>query len=208
SRAGLMWLLARWQRRREKAARQGLLFAPPPEHGCPAFPPDDPLTRRRREFAVLGFLCDRHPMSLYQAVRENAGTVAAADIAGRLGRRVRFAGWLVTGKVVHTKHGEPMEFLTFEDETGIVETTFFPAVYHRFCHMLDWGRPYVLAGRVEQDWGAATLTVDRVVPLPPLGAMPREDGARQGRGIGGKTAASAVRVAQEGERPPAGLDLN
>ncbi|CAB1056196.1 hypothetical protein D1BOALGB6SA_932, partial [Olavius sp. associated proteobacterium Delta 1] len=30
-----------------------------------------------------------------------------------------------------------MEFLTFEDETGIVETTFFPQTYHRFCHMID-----------------------------------------------------------------------
>ncbi|MDJ0888569.1 MAG: DNA polymerase III subunit alpha [Desulfobacterales bacterium] len=205
SRAGLMWLLARWQRRREKAARQGLLFAPPPERGYPAFPPDDPLTRRRREFAVLGFLCDRHPMSLYQAVRENAGTVKAAAIAGCRGRRVRFAGWLVTGKVVHTKHGEPMEFLTFEDETGIVETTFFPAVYHRFCHMLDGGRPYLLKGRVEQDWGAVTLTVDWVAPLPPLRAVAPEDGAFQGRGIDEKTAISAMRAAQEIKRRPAGF---
>jgi DNA polymerase III alpha subunit len=43
-----------------------------------------------------------------------------------VGRRVRLAAWLITGKVVHTRHGDPMEFLTFEDETGIVETTFFP----------------------------------------------------------------------------------
>jgi DNA polymerase-3 subunit alpha/error-prone DNA polymerase len=61
-----------------------------------------------------------------------------------------------------------MEFLTFEDETAMVETTFFPAAYQRFCHMLDWGRPYLLTGRVETDWGALTLTVDHVVPLTPL----------------------------------------
>jgi len=55
-----------------------------------------------------------------------------------------------------------MEFLTFEDETGIVETTFFPQTYNRFCHMIDRQRPYLLTGKVEEDWGAITLTVDQV----------------------------------------------
>ena len=64
--------------------------------------------------------------------------------------RVKFAGWLITGKVIHTKRGDPMEFLTFEDDTGLVETTFFPDTYQRFCHLLDWGRPYLLSGLVEE----------------------------------------------------------
>jgi DNA polymerase-3 subunit alpha/error-prone DNA polymerase len=77
------------------------------------------------------------------------------------------AGWLITGKVIHTQHGEPMEFLSFEDETGIIETTFFPKVYDKFCYMIDWGRPYLLSGKVEENWGAITLTVDTVAPLGP-----------------------------------------
>ena len=58
-----------------------------------------------------------------------------------------------------------MEFLTFEDETGVVETTFFPETYRRFCHMIDRGRPYLLTGEVDADWGAVTLTVDTVAPI-------------------------------------------
>ncbi|MEE4265505.1 MAG: OB-fold nucleic acid binding domain-containing protein, partial [Desulfobacteraceae bacterium] len=69
------------------------------------------------------------------------------------------------GKVVSTKHGDPMEFLTFEDETGVVEATFFPETYRRFCHMVDRGRPYLLTGKVEADWGAVTLTVDSVAAV-------------------------------------------
>jgi DNA polymerase-3 subunit alpha/error-prone DNA polymerase len=94
-----------------------------------------------------------------------AGAVKAADVPRRVGRRVRFAGWLITGKVVETKKGEPMEFLTFEDETGLVETTFFPEAYRRFCHLLDRERPYLLSGKVEEDWGAVTLTVDSASPI-------------------------------------------
>jgi DNA polymerase-3 subunit alpha/error-prone DNA polymerase len=43
-----------------------------------------------------------------------------------------------------------------------VETTFFPDTYQRFCHILDRGRPYLLWGLVEENWGAVTLTVDGV----------------------------------------------
>ncbi|HUU81672.1 MAG TPA: hypothetical protein VMW90_09505, partial [Acidobacteriota bacterium] len=43
---------------------------------------------------------------------------------------------------------------------GIYETVFFPKVYNRFCHMLNAIRPYILKGRVEEDFGAITMTVD------------------------------------------------
>jgi DNA polymerase-3 subunit alpha/error-prone DNA polymerase len=128
----------------------------------PSLPPDDERERLRREFAVLGFLCDRHPMELYNPTLQKLRTVKAIDLPRHLGKQVRLAGWLITGKVVTTKHGDPMEFLTFEDETGIVETTFFPETYRRFCHMIDRQRPYLLTGKVEEDWGAITLTVARV----------------------------------------------
>jgi DNA polymerase-3 subunit alpha/error-prone DNA polymerase len=168
-RTGLMWtLLVRWQGRRNRDAVSDSLFARPAEIPIPDLPEEDLLERLRREFAVLGFLCDRHPMTLYDNLLHARKTVKGIDLGRWQGRRVQFGGWFVAGKVVHTKQGEPMEFLTFEDETDIIETTFFPAAYHRFCHMLDWGRPYLLGGRVETDWGAVTLTVDQVVPLPPL----------------------------------------
>ena len=101
-------------------------------------------------------------MVLFADTLQKRRTVKAIDLPRHLGRSVNLAGWLITGKVVTTKHGDPMEFLTFEDETGVVETTFFPATYHRFCHMIDRQRPYLLSGKVEEDWGAITLTVDGV----------------------------------------------
>jgi len=75
---------------------------------------------------------------------------------------VNIAGLLIAGKVVHTKYGEPMEFLTFEDETGLVETTFFPKAYRRFCAILGSNRPFILYGKVDEDFGAVTMTVERV----------------------------------------------
>ena len=91
--------------------------------------------------------------------------IKAKNLPRFINKRVQVAGWLVTGKVVHTKHGEAMEFLTFEDETGQMETTFFPKAYRRFCYLLDKSRPFLLRGRVDEDFGAVTLTVDHAMPV-------------------------------------------
>ncbi|MBW2092093.1 MAG: DNA polymerase III subunit alpha, partial [Deltaproteobacteria bacterium] len=161
----LLWKLARWQREKDRLARESQtesLFGGRDEELCPAFPPGSEIERLRRQFAVLGFLVDRHPIVLFADALPRKGLVKAADLKRHAGRRVRLAGWLITGKVVSTKQGDPMRFLTFEDETGLVETTFFPEAHRRFCHMLDWQRPYILSGKAEEDYGAMTLTVDQV----------------------------------------------
>ena len=168
NRAVLMWELARWrQARREKPVPRSLFDAEPRNGSVPppSLPPENPNDRMRREFAALGFLCDRHPMTLYEPMLRNVRRIRAENLPRCVGRQVRLAAWLITGKKVRTKHGHPMEFLTFEDETGIVETVFFPETYRRFAHMIDRGRPYLIGGKVEQDWGAVTLTVDRVSPM-------------------------------------------
>ena len=104
-------------------------------------------------------------MTLFADAMKGNGGVKAKDLHSFIGRRVRIAGFLITGKVVSTNKGEPMEFVTFEDETGVIECTFFPDAYRRFCHMLDHLRPYLLVGRVEEDFGAVTLTVERAIPV-------------------------------------------
>ena len=69
-------------------------------------------------------------------------------------------GWQITGKTVKTQDGEPMKFVSFEDPTGIYEAVFFPRAYHRFCHILNAARPYLIKGRVQEELGTITLAVD------------------------------------------------
>jgi DNA polymerase-3 subunit alpha/error-prone DNA polymerase len=163
-RAGLLWELAVWQKSGTKRNRASDLFGPlfPSDTDKPSFPPQKECERLRQEFSVLGFLCDRHPMVLYSGELKHRKIIKAIDLSHFSGRHVLIAGLLITGKVVHTVHGDPMEFLTFEDETGMVETTFFPKAYRRFCAMLGKDRPFILHGKVEEDFGTHTLTVDRV----------------------------------------------
>ncbi len=168
NRAALLWELACWLKsKRPKVSTPSLFDDARLGADCPlpTLPAEDERERLRREFSVLGFLCDRHPMELFADKLQKRPTVKAVDLPRFIGRRITLAGWLITGKVVSTKRGDPMEFLTFEDESGIVETTFFPAAYRRFCHIIDRQRPYLLTGKVEEDWGALTLTVEKAEQL-------------------------------------------
>lgn len=162
TRASLLWTLAGFRKRREKQSKQLDLFEQNVNINIPKFPIENEKKRLRNEFSVLGFLCDRHPMVLYRDIMQKSKVIRIIDMDRFVGRRVRVSGLLITGKVVHTKKGDPMEFLTFEDETGLVDATFFPNPYRKFCAMLDQSRPFILSGKVEEDFGALTLTVFHV----------------------------------------------
>lgn len=163
NRSILFWLLASW--RKTQSLVQIPLFTIEPQP--PSLPPDDQLHRLRNEYKALGFLCAVHPISLFAKQRRRAGGQTARDLLRipleRTGhtRRVRFLGWLITGKIVGTKSGDPMEFLSFEDETGLLECTFFPKVYERYCHLLYRKGPLLLEGYLEEEFGVRTLTVER-----------------------------------------------
>jgi error-prone DNA polymerase len=136
------------------------------------------------EMDVLGMLVSRHPLSLYRKLLSRLSYVRACDLHRHIGHEVVVIGWLITGKVVHTRTDEPMEFISFEDTTALYETVFFPEVYRRFCRMLSKVRPYLIRGTVEEDYGAISLTVSRIayldkvkVPAEITSSVPRLPGA-------------------------------
>jgi DNA polymerase III alpha subunit len=75
---------------------------------------------------------------------------------------VTLAAWSITGKEVITRSGDSMEFISFEDETAIFETTFFPKAYQRFCQILDMNRAYLLTGRVQEQYGTVSVNVEQI----------------------------------------------
>jgi error-prone DNA polymerase len=168
-----------------------------------ALPVPNEYSERQRiqhEIEAFGFLLSRHPLELYdvphpdplpngERARER-GYVPATEMGRHVGQTVTMIGWLITGKTVETKHGEPMEFVSFEDTTAMFEATFFPDAYRTFCHLFSTECGYVLRGVVEEEFGAATLTVEDLRTLPgvttssrPHPAHPESCGPRPVRGL-------------------------
>jgi len=130
----------------------------------------------KHELDTLGFYLSIHPLDRYRDTLRRLHYVKACDLHLHMGEHVTTIGWLVTGKTVQTKDGDPMKFVSFEDTTGIYETVLFPKVYDRFCHMLNEMRPYLLKGKVEQDFTAITLTVHWIEFLDQWGPSSSEKG--------------------------------
>lgn len=176
NRAAILWAFASWQKRKKKSNHLPCLFDHPRlGPAMPDLPGETPVEKLQQEFSALGFLCACHPIVLYQDILQQHKTIKAALLPKFINKHITFAGWLITGKVVKTKHGDPMKFLTFEDETGIVETVFFPKPYALFCHSLDYGKPFLLYGKIESNWGAITLTVEKTRPIPLLTEKANKD---------------------------------
>ena len=159
-RPALQWE-AMARRRGQQEAGMLSMFDDEPEN-TPDIPPYDEKTVMNQEIETLGMLVSRHPLTLYQPILDRVKVVAAAEMSRHVGKTVTMAGWWITGKPVRTRHDEPMEFVTFEDTTATFETTFFPRAYARFCRKLSQNCPCLLRGKVEEEFGVATLNVQWV----------------------------------------------
>ena len=149
TRPALLWRLLAWR-----------------EHSPPRYlpiPPEYPLLRLiTEEIEILGFPLRCHPLDLVPANHVPATVVPACDMTHHIGRVVTMMGLLITGQVVHTKQGDPMEFVSFEDLSGLYDATIFPDIYRKTCHLLKTNRAYVVEGRVDAHLAAVTLTVTAI----------------------------------------------
>jgi len=119
----------------------------------------DPERRRREEYAALGFVTDTHPMRLHDEDLARFRLCRSTDLHRHVGRYVLAAGMLTTAKPVHTLKDEPMEFATFDDGDGLIEAVLFPDVYRERGHVLFDQGPFIFRGKVEEEFGAVTLTI-------------------------------------------------
>ncbi|MBA3346115.1 MAG: DNA polymerase III subunit alpha, partial [Gemmatimonadales bacterium] len=131
------------------------------DHLPPAIPvlrEYSPERRRREEYAALGFSTDAHPMQLHADELARFRLCPSTALHRQVGKHVLAAGMLTTAKPVHTAREEPMEFATFDDGEGLIETVLFPRVYRERGHVLFDQGPFIFRGKVEEEFGAVTLT--------------------------------------------------
>jgi len=124
-------------------------------------------TRKLRdEWRILGLSVREHPMAL--ARPRVAGQVDAdsRDLPAAVGRRVCIAALLEARRTTETARGQPMGFLTFDDEFGLFEVTVFPDAQQAVGPLHAYG-PYVITGRVESQYDEITITADSVRPAGP-----------------------------------------
>ncbi len=119
--------------------------------------PTDPFDRADLEMETMDLTLELHPAALAR-VRKGGGPDRAADVA-KPGRDLRFWALVVADKDVETERGERMQFVTFEDETGLAEAVAFPPVLRRRQRPFRVGDIVSVRGRSTRQDGLAVLEV-------------------------------------------------
>jgi DNA polymerase III alpha subunit len=119
-------------------------------------PPDYAAERRLRdEWDLLGLVVGPPLMSLLRG-HLPGGLVRSRDLAAHRGRVVRVAGVVATARRTPLADGRAMQFVTLEDEDGLIEVTLFPGTCPPVAY-LQLG-PYLATGTVEDHYGVIGLT--------------------------------------------------
>jgi DNA-directed DNA polymerase III PolC len=120
----------------------------------------DAERRLHDEWELLGFLLGPPLMSLFRPLLPS-GLITSPEVAANLGRTVSIAGVVATGRQARTADGRDMQFVTLEDEGGLVDVTLFPGA----CPLLvSLGLgPYLAIGRIDDHLGVLTVTARRLV---------------------------------------------
>jgi DNA polymerase-3 subunit alpha/error-prone DNA polymerase len=118
----------------------------------------------REEWELLGFLAGPPLMVLFRPLLPKGLQDSRWVTASRIGQTVRLAGLVATGRHTETKNGEEMQFITLEDEWGLVDVTLFPRLCPPVPH-LGIG-PYIVEGEIDEQYGVLTVTARRFYRAP------------------------------------------
>jgi len=123
------------------------------------------LVRVKHELRYLEMHLSGHPVAL---LRPRAACYGCSTVqeAGKLagGAAVRLLVLVAALRRVRTSQG-PLQFMSLEDETGLLETVLLPAEYRRIGEIVGTPGPFLVQGRVRREHDAVHLELTRMVPF-------------------------------------------
>jgi len=136
------------------------------ERGYPNFPQNQlsPEEKLKMELESFGFPVSQHPLQKFLSILDGH-VKKARNIPKYEGKTINLAGVLITRKLTSTRKQEPMEFVTFEDETDIYECVMFPNSFREYADLLNWETLFIVRGKVESSFGVYTITIEKLFSL-------------------------------------------
>jgi hypothetical protein len=113
------------------------------------------------QWQTLGFVLDVPLMALYRPLVP-PGVADSRALAQPPGTTLTLAGLFAASRLHSTSRGKTMQFLTLADEWGLIEATLFPDISPLLPHPALG--PYLITGRLEDHFGARTITATQ----PPI----------------------------------------
>jgi DNA polymerase-3 subunit alpha len=136
---------------------------------APAFPEIEEWSENQRlafEKESLGFYISGHPLKRYEDLLDkftNANAISIKELTN--GGAVRIGGLIRSTKIIKTKRGDLMAFVTIEDLHGAVEATVFSRVYASVTDLLVEDNPVLIQGQVQKDEQSVKILAEKVVAM-------------------------------------------
>lgn len=123
--------------------------------------------RLKFEKEALGFFFSSHPLQRYRSILASWKASNVREMQEKTSS-VRLGVLVDKVRVIKTKKGELMAFLTISDESGEIEAVAFPKVYETYHGILQKGEQLFLEGSVEERNESLQILINRCKLLSEL----------------------------------------
>jgi DNA polymerase III subunit alpha len=121
------------------------------------------------EKEALGFYLSSHPIEQYKDLLMQYKSIPISTVKTTAARTRIHLGAYVTGvRIIKTKKGDQMAFVTLSDQTGDIDGVAFPEFYHSHYALIDKGALLFIDGLVEQRNEQIQVILNKVKPLDTL----------------------------------------
>ncbi len=114
------------------------------------------------ELEVFGFYLSNHPVTEYR--QKYKDTVLISEIGNYFDKNVNVIVYVDKTKMVKTKIGQEMLFITGSDEVNVLDIVLFPRTYEKY-HNIIVGSVIYISGKVEKRFDKYQLVANEIVTL-------------------------------------------
>ena len=118
------------------------------------------------EKEALGFYLSGHPLTRYENILDkytNADALSIKDLND--GGVVRIGGMVQSSRMIKTKKGDWMAFVSLEDMHGAVEAIVFARLFDKTRDLLVEDKALLIQGQVQKDEKSVKILADEVIPI-------------------------------------------
>jgi len=129
--------------------------------------------RLNGELETLGLYLTGHPIDEYESELKNFISKKISEVAPARGSVQKIAGLIVEQRVMKTKKGDNLCFVTLDDRSARIEVTLFGDVYEQFRDIIKKDTVVIMEGEISNDdySGGLKVRANRLISIPQARAM-------------------------------------
>lgn len=120
--------------------------------------------RLKWEKELLGIYITGHPLDQYEKKLKNTTSINTAKRQAS-GQRIRIGGLVSQHKVITTKSGSQMMFMTLQDKEDNIEVIIFPEIYRTYKNLLETTDAVFIFGKISHRDQSPKIIADKIKPI-------------------------------------------